>query len=68
MSPEVRALIEADILCACGQCEEAVQDILRMESMLCRGGKYVLTKRRKEVQRALRRPYYRRRYAAAREQ
>lgn len=68
MSPEVRALIEAEVACSCGKCTEAVADILRMETMLCRGAKAALTRRRKEIQRVRRRPYFQRRYAASRDQ
>lgn len=59
MSPEVRAVIEAEVFCRCGQCEDAVQDILRMERMLCQGAKNILARRRNDLKRAARRPYFR---------
>lgn len=52
-------IIQLELFCKCGKCEEAVQDILRMEVMLCKGAKAQLTKRRKDLQRCLRRPYFR---------
>lgn len=59
----VKHIIDAELFCACRKCEEAVQDILRMESMLCRGAKSVLTQRRKRIKRESRLPYYRAYYA-----
>lgn len=59
MTDEVRRVIEQELFCRCEKCETAVQDILRMEAMLCRGGKAALTKRRKEIGRVRRLPYYR---------
>lgn len=58
MNHGVRGIIERELFCRCGKCEEAVRDILRMEAMLCQGAKASLTKRRKEIQREARRPYF----------
>lgn len=59
MQKEVKHVIDAELFCGCSKCEEAVRDILRMEMMLCRGGKAALTRRRKQIVAVKRRPYYR---------
>lgn len=59
----MKHIIEREIFCKCQRCESAVQDILRQELMLCQGAKMVLAKRRKEIQRAIRAPYFQERYA-----
>lgn len=62
----VLQIIEQEVFCRCRGCEEAVQTILRMESMLCRGAKAELTRRRMRIQTERRRPYFRERYQAQR--
>lgn len=59
----MKHIIDRELFCRCGRCESAVRDILRMEMMLCQGAKAALTKRRKEIQREVRAPYFRARYA-----
>lgn len=56
---EIKRVIQLELFCRCSKCEEAVQDILRMEQMLCQGGKAALTKRRKQIEAVKRRPYFR---------
>ena len=55
----VKHIIDEELICRCGKCEEAVQDILRMETMLCRGAKTQLTRRRQRLKSEGRRTYYR---------
>lgn len=55
-------VINRELFCRCGRCEPAVQRILRLEASLCQGAKTALTKRRKEIQRISRAPYFRERY------
>ena len=59
----MKHIIEDDVFCACEKCEGAVQDILRMESMLCQGAKGIPTRRRNRIERESRLPYYQRYYA-----
>lgn len=62
MSDAIKAVIERAFACKCGQCEEALQDILRMEEMLCLGAKAEAGRRRKEIHREKRRSYHAKRY------
>jgi hypothetical protein len=57
----MKHIVERELLCRCQKCEGAVQDILRMELMLCQGAKVSLARRRKEIQREKRAPYFRER-------
>jgi hypothetical protein len=59
----MKHIIDRELFCRCQQCEGAVQDILRMEQMLCHGAKAVLSKRRKAILREKRAPYFQERYA-----
>ena len=59
MDAEIKLILDDNLFCRCGRCEAAVQEILRTERTLCRGAKMTLTRRRKALQRAARRPYYR---------
>jgi hypothetical protein len=59
----VKHIIESEVFCGCGKCEEAVQDILRMEQMLCRGARSILGLRRTKIRRERRSTYDRHRYA-----
>lgn len=72
ISPRAKAIIEERIYCSCRKCEEAVQDILRMEQMLCHGAKTLLGHRRGALRRVNRngvaREAARRRAAAARDE
>lgn len=63
MTSAIKEIVDRELFCRCGQCEDAVRDILRTELMLCQGAKATLTKRRKEIATESRRGYFRERYA-----
>lgn len=48
---EVQRIIDRPVDCPCGQCDDAVPDILRMERMLCRGARASLAHRRRQIHR-----------------
>lgn len=58
----MKHIINREVFCKCQKCEGAVQDILRMELMLCSSAKRHLTVRRREIQKERRRPYFQQRY------